>query len=214
MYNEILDFCTKQNVALIVVTKTRSVSKIMEFYDQGHRSFGENRVQELQEKHEEMPKDIEWHMIGHLQSNKVKYIAPFVEMIHSGASFSLLKEINKRAKQNERVIDVLLQIKIGQEEAKSGWDQEAVLNHLEDKSIQTLEHIKIKGVMGMATFTSDEDIIRSEFSTLKSIFDQVKSEYYSDDDSFDTISMGMSGDYKIAIEEGSSMVRIGSLLYK
>ncbi len=214
MFDEIKNFCLENNVVLVAVTKTKSVSQINEFYNKGHRAFGENRVQELQEKYDAMPKDIEWHMIGHLQSKKVKYIASFVHLIHSGASFSLLKEINKRATQYERPIDVLLQIKIGQEEAKSGWDKEALFTCLDNNEIQTLENINIRGVMGMATFTPDQETVRSEFSNLKSIFDQIKSEFYSNQSSFDTISMGMSGDYKIAIEEGATMVRIGSLLYQ
>lgn len=213
MYNELNELCSQQGITLVVVTKTRSIITIMNFYNEGHRIFGENRVPELVEKYESMPKDINWHMIGHLQSNKVKYISPFVSMIHSGANFSLLKEINKRAKQHNRVIDVLLQIKIGQEEAKSGWSLEELISTLEGNDIQSLENIRIRGVMGMATYTSDESIIRSEFVQLKTAFDQIKIQYYSARPYFDTVSMGMSGDYKIAIEEGTTMIRIGSLLY-
>jgi len=213
IYNEILKYCEERNISLVAVTKTRSISAIMELYDMGHRDFGENRVQELQDKEEAMPKEIRWHMIGHLQSNKVKYIAPYVYMIHSGASFSLLKEINKRAKQNDRKIDILLQIKIGKEEAKSGWSKDELLECLEEGKIQSLENISVRGVMGMATFTADEEVVRSEFADLKSIFNQIQDSYYSDDETFDTISMGMSGDYKIAAEEGATMFRVGSLLF-
>jgi len=214
MYDEIHKYCVERNVELVVVTKTRPITQILELYDKGHRAFGENRVQELREKFEAMPQDIEWHMIGHLQSNKVKYITPFVQMIHSGASLSLLKDINKRANNLGRGIDVLLQIKIGQEESKCGWDEEELLIQLKNNAIQSLEHINIRGVMGMATFTDDEEVVRSEFKHLKSIFDQLKEQYYGDHDIFDTISMGMSGDYEIAVEEGANMVRIGSLIFQ
>lgn len=213
MIQELSKYCTENNVTLIAVTKTRPITDIQKFYTLGHRSFGENRVQELLEKEELLPDDIEWHMIGHLQSNKVKYIASFVGLIHSGASYSLLKEINKRAKENGRIIDVLLQIKIGQEEAKSGWIKEDLITNLENSKIQSLDNIRIRGVMGMATFTSDKNQVRSEFSALRSIFEQIKSQYYSNQSSFDIVSMGMSGDYKIAIKEGATMVRIGSLLF-
>jgi len=213
MYKKLNELCQEKDVILVAVTKTRPVEVIMDFYNQGHRIFGENRVTELVEKHENMPKDIKWHMIGHLQSNKVKYISSFVDLIHSGANFSLLKEINKRSKNSERIIDVLLQLKIGEEDAKSGWNTEELIDSLESNAIQSLEHIRIRGVMGMATFTDDDSKVRTEFAHLKSIFNLIKSKFYSTHDDFDTISMGMSGDYEIAIEEGATMVRIGSLLY-
>lgn len=213
MYTEISKYCSNKNIDLVAVTKTRSIDTIQNLYNQGQHVFGENRVQEIQEKYEALPKDIEWHMIGHLQSNKVKYIASFVSMIHSGANLSLLKEINKRASQHNRIIDVLLQIKIGKEEAKSGWNKEELIDQLTKKEIQSFQNIRIRGVMGMATFTDDKDMVRSEFAELKSIFDQVQNFYFSDQTDFDTVSMGMSGDYKIAIEEGATMVRIGSLLF-
>ncbi|MEM9545287.1 MAG: YggS family pyridoxal phosphate-dependent enzyme [Bacteroidota bacterium] len=214
MFKEVKHYCQERNVELVVVSKTRPIRRILELYNEGHRIFGENRVQELQQKYESMPKDIQWHMIGHLQSNKVKYIAPFVQMIHSGASLSLLKEINKRAKNNNRVIDVLLQVKIGQEDAKTGWSDEELHRVLEDETIQSFENIRVRGVMGMATFTNDKSVVRFEFQHLKSIYDQLKESFYKDRDNFDTISMGMSGDYKIAIEEGSTMVRVGSLIFQ
>jgi len=213
VYTEISKYCSNKNIDLVAVTKTRSIDTIQNLYNQGQHVFGENRVQEIQEKYEALPKDIEWHMIGHLQSNKVKYIASFVSMIHSGANLSLLKEINKRASQHNRIIDVLLQIKIGKEEAKSGWNKEELIDQLTKKEIQSFQNIRIRGVMGMATFTDDKDMVRSEFAELKSIFDQVQNFYFSDQTDFDTVSMGMSGDYKIAIEEGATMVRIGSLLF-
>ncbi|MDF1696495.1 MAG: YggS family pyridoxal phosphate-dependent enzyme [Saprospiraceae bacterium] len=214
MYKELSDFCNTRSITLVAVTKTRPIASIQNLYDLGHREFGENRVQELSEKQEALPNDIRWHMIGHLQSNKVKYIASFVSMIHSGASYSLLKEINKRARQHERVIDVLLQVKIGKEEAKSGWDKNELLKALASDKLASLENINIRGVMGMATFTEDKSIVRSEFASLKSIFEQLKSTHFSARQDFDIISMGMSGDYKIAAEEGSTMVRIGSLLFQ
>lgn len=214
MYKELVEFCSDRGITLVAVTKIRSISAIQNLYDSGHRNFGENRVPELVEKHEVLPTDIKWHMIGHLQSNKVKYIASFVSMIHSGTSLSLLKEINKRAANNERIIDVLLQIKIANEEAKSGWDMEELISQLSNNELQRFENIRIRGIMGMATFTSDENIIKSEFSNLKSYFDTIKSDFFSHHDYFDTLSMGMSGDYKIAVAEGSTMVRIGSLLFQ
>lgn len=214
MYAEVNKFCSIKNIDLVAVTKTRSIDAILNLYNQGQRFFGENRVQELLEKHERLPSDIDWHMIGNLQSKKVKYIVPFVSMIHSGSNISLLNEINKRAIQHQRTIDVLLQIKIGKEEAKSGWDKDELFDHLKKKQIQALHNVRIRGVMGMATFTKNEDIVRSEFAELKSIFDQIRNLHYSENPEFDTISMGMSGDYKIAIEEGATMVRIGSLLFQ
>jgi pyridoxal phosphate enzyme (YggS family) len=214
MYKELIEFCSERGITMVAVTKTRSIEAIQNLYESGHRNFGENRVPELVEKHEVLPKDISWHMIGHLQSKKVKYIAPFVSMIHSGASLSLLKEIDKRAANNERMIDVLLQIKIANEEAKSGWNIAELSSELSNNELQKFENIRIRGVMGMATFTSDESMIKSEFSNLKSYFDKLKGEFFSNHDYFDTISMGMSGDYKLAALEGSTMVRIGSLLFQ
>jgi len=213
MFNELIKYCTDNGVSLVVVTKTRTEAAIMNYYNLGHRAFGENRVQELTEKYVSLPQDIKWHMIGHLQSNKVKYIAPFVSMIHSGSNFSLLKEINKKAKSNDRIIDVLLQIKIGQEDTKSGWGKDELLALLAKDEIQSFEYIRFRGVMGMATFTEDKNVIRSEFSELKSIYELLRKDYFSETSTFDIISMGMSGDYEIAIEEGSTMVRIGSLLF-
>lgn len=201
----------KTNTALVAVTKTRSIPDIMKLYDLGHRIFGENRVQELVSKYEEMPKDIEWHLIGHLQKNKVKYIASFVKLIHSVDSIELAEMINKQASKNDRIIDVLLQLKVATEDSKFGLKHEE-LNEMVVK-VKSLDHIRVKGIMGMATFTSDQDQVRQEFQQLKSHFDSIKENHFSEDLEFCELSMGMSGDYKVAIEEGSTMVRIGSLLF-
>ncbi len=200
-------------VELVAVSKTKPIADLQEAYDVGQRIFGENRPQEMQEKAEALPKDIEWHMVGHLQSNKVKYIAPFVSMIHSIDKLSTLKEINKRAKQNERTIKVLLQMHIAEEESKFGMDEEKLTSFLESEKLKNFENIKIVGMMGMATFTDDMDKVRSEFKKLKQIFDQTKANYFNDDPNFSILSMGMSGDYQIGIEEGSNMVRIGSQIF-
>lgn len=200
-------------VELVAVSKTKPIAVLQEAYDAGQRIFGENRVPELVEKSEVLPKDIEWHMIGHLQRNKVKMIAPFVSLIHAVDSLRLLAEIDKEAKKNERAIKVLLQFHIAQEQTKYGLDLEEARDLLNPEQFQQMQNIKIAGVMGMATFTDNEDQVRSEFRTLKSIFETLKSEFFSDKDSFKEISMGMSGDYKIAIEEGSTMVRIGSSIF-
>jgi len=200
-----------KNATLVAVTKTRTTDAIMELYDVGHKIFGENRVQELLTKYEEMPKDIEWHLIGHLQKNKVKYIAPFVKMIHSVESIELAKSIDKFAAKNDRKIDILIQIKIATEETKFGM-QEGELETL-ILGLKTLAHINIRGVMGMASFTSDTDQVRHEFKHLKSVFDQLKQKHFINEEQFSEISMGMSGDYQIALEEGSTMLRIGSLLF-
>jgi len=200
-------------VSLVAVSKTKPASDIQEAYDCGHRIFGENRPQEMQAKHDELPKDIEWHMIGHLQSNKVKYIAPFVELIHSVDKLSLLKEINKRAKQNERVIKVLLQMHIAKEESKFGMDETELNELLQSEKFKSYENVSVVGLMGMATFTENQDTIRKEFKELKRIFDHLKNEQFKDHEDFKVLSMGMSGDYEIAIEEGSNMIRVGSAIF-
>lgn len=202
-----------ENVQLVAVSKTKSVEEIMPIYQAGHRVFGENKVQEVCEKYEVMPKDIEWHVIGHLQTNKVKYIAPFVALIHAVDSLKLLIEINKQAKKNNRVIPCLLQFHIADEESKFGLTKSEGLEILASTSYKELNNIQIVGVMGMATFTDNTEQIRSEFQTLHSIFEELKSMYFSSNDDFKEISMGMSGDYQIAIEEGSTMVRIGSKIF-
>jgi len=182
-------------------------------YDAGQRIFGENRVQELVEKEAVLPKDIEWHQIGHLQTNKVKYIAPFVSLIHAVDSLKLLKEINKQALKNDRVIDCLLQFHIAEESSKFGFDAEEVMTILKSEAFKNFENIRITGVMGMATFTHDKAQVKQEFKQLKTIFDTLKKSFFSTDVHFKEISMGMSGDYQLAVSEGSTMVRIGSLLF-
>jgi pyridoxal phosphate enzyme (YggS family) len=193
------------NIHLVAVSKTKPNELIIEAYGAGQRIFGENKVQELVEKEESLPKDIEWHMIGHLQTNKVKYIAPFVSLIHAVDSKKLIKEINKRAEQNNRVIPCLLQVHIAQEESKFGLDKDGVIEILKTD----FSNVSIVGLMGMATFTDNKNQIRKEFKYLKDIFDELK----ESQPNFSILSMGMSGDYSIAIEEGSNMVRIGSSIF-
>lgn len=198
---------------LIAVSKTKPVELIQEAYDAGQREFGENKVQELREKPEQLPKDIKWHMIGHLQSNKVKYIAPFIYLIHAVDSLKLLTEINKQAQKNDRTINCLLQVHIAQEEHKFGFDKSGLDEMLASEAFKTLQNIKVVGLMGMATYTDDQDQIRSEFKTLKKIFDDSKNRYSFPNLELNEISMGMSDDYLIAIEEGSTMIRVGSKIF-
>jgi PLP dependent protein len=195
---------------LVAVSKTKPVEDIQELYSLGHRDFGENYVQELADKEAVLPKDIRWHFIGHLQSNKVKYIAPFVHLIHGVDSENLLKEINKQAEKNKRRIDCLLQVHIAKEETKFGFDEHE-LNQLH--GLQELKKVNIRGLMGMASFSDDMNLVRSEFKNLKQIYDKANAQFSILNSQFSILSMGMSGDYKIAIEEGSNMVRIGSLLF-
>lgn len=202
-----------KDVTLVAVSKTKPNEDLMEAYEAGQRILGENRVQELVDKAEALPKDIEWHMIGHLQRNKVKYIAPFVNLIHGVDSVRLLKEINKQGKKNKRIIDVLLQFHIATEETKFGFDFEEAKELLESPEFPELQHINIRGVMGMATFTEDKEKVRDEFRTLNNYFLVLKSHFFKFNDNFQVISMGMSNDYQIAIEEGSNMVRIGSSIF-
>ncbi|SFE78201.1 YggS family pyridoxal phosphate-dependent enzyme [Thermophagus xiamenensis] len=201
------------NVTLVAVSKTKPAEQIMEAYQSGHRIFGENKVQEMTKKYEQLPKDIQWHMIGHLQRNKVKYIAPYVSLIHSVDSLRLLQTINKEGAKNNRVIPCLLQIHIAKEETKFGLNETELFEILDGDEIKNLNHITINGLMGMATFTEDKEKIRSEFKTLKNLFDTVKNRYFSDNSTFSVLSMGMSGDYQIAIEEGSNMIRVGSAIF-
>ncbi len=200
-------------VRLIAVSKTKPAELILEAYNHGQRAFGENKVQEMVWKYEALPKDIEWHFIGHLQSNKIKYIAPFVHTIHGVDSFKLLKSIDAEAKKVGRIISCLLQFHIAEEETKFGLSMEEAIEMLNSDEYKKLKHIQISGVMGMATYTDDESQIRKEFSGLKTNFDTLKSEYFLGDISFKEISMGMSGDYMIAIAGGSTMVRIGSTIF-
>lgn len=197
-----------QEVTLVAVSKTKPAEDVLKAYDAGQIDFGENRVQEMVEKYEILPKDIRWHQIGHLQKNKVKYIAPFVHLIHSVDSESLLKEINKQALKQERIILCLLQISIADEETKFGMEQEEARRILSSYE-SNFPFVKIVGLMGMATFTEDESQIRNEFRTLKTFFDQLKTQ----NPELKTLSMGMSGDYEIAVEEGSNMIRVGSSVF-
>ena len=202
-----------EGVKLVAVSKTKPNDVILEAYHSGHKIFGENKVQELLEKYEELPDDIEWHFIGHLQSNKAKFIAPFISMVHGIDSFKILKTINKEAFKNRRVIMCLLQFHIAEESSKFGLSENEAREILESKAFADMKNIIIAGVMGMATFTEDEKQVRMEFRSLKTIFDKLKKEYFSDNPQFREISMGMSDDYRIALEEGSTIVRIGSKLF-
>lgn len=199
-------------VKLVAVSKTKPDTDILEAYHAGHKIFGENKVQELVDKYEKLPKDIEWHFIGHLQSNKVKYLAPFVHLIHGVDSLKLLKEINKQGAKNKRIIDCLLQFHIANEKAKFGFYKEEVNDLLQSALFKSFENIRIVGIMGMATYTDDENQIRKEFANLKSSFQEIKTQYLPND-YFSEISMGMSADYSIAIDEGSTMVRLGSSIF-
>ncbi len=198
---------------LIVVTKTHDIESIMEVYSAGYKVFGENKVQELCDKYERMPKDIEWHMIGHLQRNKVKYITNFVSLIHTVDSIELLKEINKHAGKHNRIQNCLLQMYIAQEETKFGLTYDELTAILNDDSFATLKNIKIVGLMGMASNTSDKQQIMAEFKGLKQLFDKIKIQYFHDQDDFKELSMGMSGDYLLAMEAGSTMIRVGSAIF-
>src|SRR5690606_35087102 len=200
-------------VTLVAISKTKPIEDIQEAYNAGQRIFGENMVQEMVEKYEILPKDIEWHLVGHLQTNKVKYIAPFISMIESVDSIKLLKEINKHAVKNNRIIDCLLQIYIADEDTKFGLDHVELIELLESQEFAELENIRIRGLMGIATNTDNEKIIKEEFYELKMLFDGIKVSYFRKEDSFDTLSMGMSSDYKLAIEQGSNMIRLGSTLF-
>ncbi|MFH7015312.1 YggS family pyridoxal phosphate-dependent enzyme [Flavobacterium sp. FlaQc-47] len=199
-------------VTLVAVSKTKPVSDLMEAYDAGQRIFGENKIQEMADKYEQMPKDIQWHMIGHVQTNKVKFMAPFVSLIHGIDSLKLLQEINKQALKNNRIIDCLLQIHIAEEESKFGLDENELNELLSSSEFKDMKNIRILGLMGMATFTEDQNQIKKEFTHLKSIFDSIK-ELKTQNCELNTISMGMSGDYQLAIECGSTMVRIGSSIF-
>ena len=201
------------NIKLVAVSKTKPNEDIMQAYESGHLAFGENKVQDLMAKAEVLPKDIEWHFIGHLQTNKIKYIAPFVSLIHAVDSWKLLKEINKQAKKNERVISCLLQFHIADEDTKFGLDMDGVLDILQHPSYTDLQNTQIVGVMGMASFTSDQAQIQKEFSNLKKIFEDLKNRFFKDTDAFKEISMGMSADYQIAVQQGSTMIRVGSSIF-
>ena len=202
-----------EQVRLVAVSKYHPVEMIQEAYDAGQRLFGENHVQEMTQKYALLPKDIEWHFIGHLQTNKVKYIAPFVSLIHSVDSLKLLKEINKQAEKAQRVIPCLLQIHIAKEETKFGFSFDECREMLQQGEWKNLKNVQLCGVMGMGTFTDNVDQVRSEFHSLKDFFDEIKENVFSDNPSFREISMGMTDDYPIAIEEGSTLIRIGTKIF-
>jgi pyridoxal phosphate enzyme (YggS family) len=202
-----------EKVRLVAVSKTKPVELIMEAYEAGQKIFGENKALEMRDKHEALPKDIHWHFIGHLQTNKVKYIAPFVKLIHSVDSFKLLKEINKQAKKHDRIISCLLQFHIATEETKYGLNPEEAYDILNNPEFKEMKNIRITGVMGMATNTFDTELIRSEFAYLRDIFQNLRYDFFLNDIFFREISMGMSGDFMIAVQEGSTIVRIGSSIF-
>ena len=213
MYETLIDELRQTNTQLIAVSKTKPATAILELYNKGQRLFGENYVQELTEKQPQLPADIQWHFIGHLQSNKVKYIAPFINTIQGVDSFRLAQEINKQAEKNNRVINCLLQFHISNETTKFGFNLSEAEEMLIDNAPETFKNINWCGVMGMASFTDDKKQVRTEFQALKNIFDTLKAKFFSTSSDFKEISMGMSDDYKIAIEHGATMVRIGSLLF-
>ena len=210
-YEQLTADLGSHHVTLVAVSKTKSVDEIKELYDLGHRDFGENYEQELVDKQLHLPKDIHWHFIGHLQSNKVKKIAPFIHLIQSVDSLKLLKEINKQAEKNNRIINCLLQVHIGEEETKFGLDERELgtLMDANESELSQLKKVKVCGLMGMASFTDDMDKVKSEFQYLKTLFDKFKRNHST----FEILSMGMSADYSVGVEEGSTMVRIGSLIF-
>jgi pyridoxal phosphate enzyme (YggS family) len=213
-YTEIVEELKAKNVLLVAVSKTKSIEAIKELYDLGQRDFGENYVQELAGKQAQLPQDIRWHFIGHLQTNKVRYVASFVQLIHGVDSLKLLKEINKQGAKNSRVLQVLLQIHIAKEETKFGLDEnelEEILNTCSGE-LRELKNVQVKGLMGMASFTKNKEQVRKEFRYLKSLFDKY-AQLQTTNIQLQTLSMGMSGDYKLAVEEGSNLVRIGSLIF-
>ncbi|WAC02081.1 YggS family pyridoxal phosphate-dependent enzyme [Lacinutrix neustonica] len=201
-----------KHVTLVAVSKTKPVKDLMEIYEAGQRIFGENKIQEMAEKYDTMPKDIEWHMIGHVQTNKVKYMAPFVSLIHGVERFKVLKEINKQALKNDRVIECLLQIKIAEEDSKFGMSPQEASTILQSKEFSSLKNVKVTGVMGMATFTDNNSQVSQEFKRLKTVFEELKL-LNAHNCQLEIVSMGMSGDYKLAIDCGSTMVRIGSSIF-
>jgi PLP dependent protein len=210
---ELMALCRTKEVKLVAVSKTKPVEAIREAYDAGQRIFGENKVQELERKFEALPKDIEWHLVGHLQTNKVKLIIPFITLIHSIDSLKLALEVERQAEKLDRTINVLLQVYIADEDTKFGFDYEELWEHLEEGTLSSLAHINITGLMGIATNTDELPQIREEFKRLKAFFDKVKARFFADKPDFTELSMGMSGDYHIAIEEGSTMIRVGSSIF-
>ena len=211
-YNELTEHCRERNASLVAVSKNQPGTKILELYEMGHRVFGENRVQELCEKHYGLPKDIEWHLIGHLQTNKVKQVVPFVHLIHSVDSLKLIKEISKQATKEKKLVNVLLQIAIAKEDTKFGLDGPEMDELLQWYISEKPKYVQILGFMGMATYTYDDQIVKTEFEYLKTLFEKTK-QTYDLGDKFKEISMGMSGDYHIALDAGSTMIRIGSSIF-
>ena len=201
------------HITLVAISKTHPPEVIMEAYNAGHRIFGENKVQEMISKQEVMPKDIQWHLVGHLQTNKVKYVAPFVSLIHSVDSAKLLKEINKCGAKNDRVIDCLLQVHIAEEDTKFGLSAQELDTMLSTPALAEYVNVRVVGLMGMATFTDNMEQVRREFKGLADTFKNVKQKYFANQPSFNTLSMGMSGDFEVAIEEGSTMIRVGSRIF-
>ena len=201
------------DVKLVCVSKFHPAETVMEAYDAGERIFGESRVQELVQKQPELPADIQWHFIGHLQTNKIKFIVPFVKLIHGVDSWKVLNEINKQAEKAAKKTACLLQVHIADEETKFGFSEEELIDLISGDEMKKLQNVQIAGLMGMATYTEDENQVRKEFRSLKILFDKIKSEYFSDDDAFCELSMGMSQDYQLAIEEGSTMIRIGTSIF-
>ena len=202
-----------EHVELIAVSKTKPVEDILCLYELGHRHFGENKVQEMIEKYERLPKDIHWHMIGHLQTNKVKFLAPFVHLIHAVDSLKLLLEINKQAIKHDRLIPCLMQVHIAREETKFGLTEDELIKIIQSPEFDKFRNVKIFGLMGMATYTDDKEQVRNEFRKLRAFFERLKSDFFSNVETFREISMGMSGDYRIAIEEGSTLIRVGTLIF-
>lgn len=213
MYEALLKTLQNRGITLVAVSKTHPVERILELYQRGQRDFGENRVQELLEKAPHLPADIRWHLIGHLQTNKVRYIAPFIHMIHSVDSLRLLAEVEKQAAKIGRIIDCLLQFHIAEEETKFGLSEDEADALLQSQEYRAMRRVRLCGVMGMATFTDNIDQVRAEFRHLRSIFERLRTTYFADASHFREISMGMSSDWEIAVEEGSTIVRIGSLIF-
>ena len=202
-----------EGVTLVAVSKTKPISDLQEAYDAGQRVFGENYPQEMRDKHEVLPQDIQWHFIGHLQTNKIKYIIPYVTLIHSIDTANLLEAVNKEAKKHDRVVDCLLQFHIALEETKFGLDLDEARQLLDSEAFKQMENVRICGVMGMGTFTDNMDEVRKEFKHLKSIFETLKKDYFANQPQFKELSMGMSEDYPIAIEEGATLIRVGSKIF-
>lgn len=212
-YKQLLAEVKSHEARLVAVSKTKPAEDILTLYNAGQRIFGENKPQELLAKYKVLPKDIEWHLIGHLQTNKVKYIAPFVSMIHSVDSLKLLLEIEKQAQKNDRVVDSLLQIFIATEETKFGLNAEELYELLTSVEFSAMEHVRIRGLMGMATNTNDEAKIESEFAFLQTLFKHTKQEYFPDKTYFNELSIGMSSDYKVALKHGATLIRVGSIIF-